>query len=368
MPTFTEPLWIYLDQNKWIELARAYYSRADGVRFIATLNRLQEAIEHDGARVPVSSDNIVEIVKNGNAERRQRLAHVMATISQTRTIAPQHAITPYEIDASIAKLFHSSLPPVRPTVFGKGVQFAFGRPENSDTPESTLQELRLLLDVPELVALFVKNPSNPPLPEHLQRQLRYVAERTSYTIADVKKAILNSPEIFTYILSFADETERQLGLTSFSGFIYRILAEQKNMRNIGRQYDRDMRRRGFAARLTSDPAIQALLQSSLQKVGRSWQDFLALGREQLLAFWDSIPTLHVETALESERDEQSSREIQANDVIDVSFLSVAISYCNIVVTERFWVNLAKRNHLDQAYGTILLTDLAELEHYLPIYE
>jgi hypothetical protein len=179
LPIFKEPLWIYLDQNKWIDLARAYYSRADGARFTATLHRLQQAIEHDGARVPVSSDNIVEIVKNGNADRRQRLAHVMATISQTRTVAPQHAITPYEIDASLSNIFPSPLQPVRPPVFGKGVQFAYGRAESSETPESTLQELRLLLDVPQLVALFAEHPDNPPLPEHLQRQLRYVAERTS---------------------------------------------------------------------------------------------------------------------------------------------------------------------------------------------
>ncbi len=368
MPAYAEPLWVYLDQNKWIDLARAYYIRADGTRFIPTLNRLQEAIKHDGARVPVSSDNIVEIVKDRNAERRQRLAHVMATICQTRTLAPQHAITPYEIDASIAEIFHHPIPLVRPPVFGKGVRFAFGKVENSDTSESTLQELRLLLDIPELVAFFVKNPGNPQLTEHLQKQLRYVAERTSYAIADVNNAVQNSPEFLTYILSFVDESERQLGLTSFAGFIHRIMAEQKNMREAGRQYNRDMRRRGFAARLNSDPAIQALLQSSLQKVGRSFQDFLALGREQILAFWDSIPTLHVETTLESERDEQRSREIDANDVIDVSFLSVAIPYCDIVVTERFWVDLAKRNRLDQTYDTILLTDLADLEQHLPIYE
>src|SRR6266702_7468309 len=225
LSTFTEPLWVNRDQNKWVDLARAYYSRADGTRFITTLNRLQEAIKHNGASVPVSSDNIVEIVKDRNAERRQRLAHFMATICQTRTLAPQHAITPYEIDASIAEIFHHPIPLVRPPSFGKGVRFAFGRTENSDTPESALQELRLLLNISELVALFVKNPGNPQLPEHLQKQLRYVAERTSYTIADVNNAVQNSPEFFTYILSFADDSERQLGLTSFTGFIHHILAE-----------------------------------------------------------------------------------------------------------------------------------------------
>lgn len=71
---------------------------------------------------------------------------------------------------------------------------------------------------------------------------------------------------------------------------------------------------------------------------------------------------------ESERDEQRSREIDANDVMDVSFLSVTIPYCDNIVTEQFWVDLAKRNRLDQAYCTILLTDLAGLEQHLPIYE
>lgn len=54
----------------------------------------------------------------------------------------------------------------------------------------------------------------------------------------------------------------------------------------------------------SDSAIQALLRSSLKRMRQSFQDFLALGREQILAFRDSIQMLHVETTLESERDEQ----------------------------------------------------------------
>src|SRR5260370_3692739 len=296
----TEPLWIYLDQNKWIDLARAYYSHPGGTRFNMVLIRIEEAIQYNRAMVPVSADNIVEIVKTGNAERRQRLAYVMAMFCKTRTMASQHAITPYEIDASIAEIFQRSIPSVRSLVFGKGVPFAFGRAEDRNTPESTIEELRLILDIPELAASLVSNPNNPQWSDRLQRQLQYVAEHTSYTIADVNRAVQNSPEFFTYLLSSADEHDRQLGLKSFTGFIHRIMAEQQNMREVGKHYDRDIRQRGFAARLTADPVIQALLQSSLRKIGRSFQDFLALGREQLLTFWDNIPTLHVETALESE--------------------------------------------------------------------
>src|SRR5260370_28875294 len=59
----TEPLWIYLDQNKWIDLDRAYYSHPGGTRFNMVLNRIEEAIQYNRAMVPVSADNIVEIVK-----------------------------------------------------------------------------------------------------------------------------------------------------------------------------------------------------------------------------------------------------------------------------------------------------------------
>jgi hypothetical protein len=151
----TKPLWIYLDQNKWIDLSRTYYSHPGTTKFLATLNKLDQAIKQNKARIPVSSDNIVEIVKAGKAERRQRLAQVMALFCQTRTLAPQHAITPYEIDAALSSIFGYTLPPVSLPTFGKGVQFAFGRSGNNPPPESTLQELRLLLDIPARICRLI---------------------------------------------------------------------------------------------------------------------------------------------------------------------------------------------------------------------
>ncbi len=364
MSAHTKPLWIYLDQNKWIDLSRTHHSHPDTTKFLPALNKLDKAIKQDRARIPVSSDNIVEIVKAGKADRRQRLAQVMAIFSQARTLAPQHAITPYEIDAALASIWDYTLPPVSLPVFGKGVQFAFGRAGNNPPPESTVQELRLLLDIPTFVTFFIENGEKAPLPIALQKQLQYVVDRTSYIPADIHYTILNSPEFFAHVLSFANEDERHLGLTRFTGITTKIMTEQKRVRDIGLNYDKAMRQRGFAARMTSDPEIQRLLHSSLKKIGKTFSDFLALGQEKLLHFWESIPTIHVEMTLESERDEQRSRDIQLNDVIDVSFLSVAIPYCDIVITERFWVDLAKRNHLDQRYGTILLTNFADLEFYL----
>ncbi|HVB25623.1 MAG TPA: hypothetical protein VNG51_27045 [Ktedonobacteraceae bacterium] len=41
MPAHPESIWV-LDQNKWIDLAHAYYSRADGTKYIPTLKRLTD--------------------------------------------------------------------------------------------------------------------------------------------------------------------------------------------------------------------------------------------------------------------------------------------------------------------------------------
>jgi hypothetical protein len=100
---------------------------------------------------------------------------------------------------------------------------------------------------PAFVALFIENGKNASLPAELQEQLRYVLDRTSYTLADIHYAIQNSPEFFAHVLSFAREDERHLGLTHFTGITTKIMAEQKRVRDVGFNYDKTMRQRGFAA-------------------------------------------------------------------------------------------------------------------------
>jgi len=77
-----------------------------------------------------------------------------------------------------------------------------------------------------------------------------------------------------------------------------------------------------------------------------------------------VPFLDVEVNLHTERNEQRDRRIAPNDEIDLGFLSLAVSYCQAVFTEKFWVSLVHRTKLDAKYGTYVGHDLGQMIAYV----
>jgi hypothetical protein len=83
--------------------------------------------------------------------------------------------------------------------------------------------------------------------------------------------------------------------------------------------------------------------------------------ESLFKDFKTTYVLHVLTYC---RDQHIDRKIQENDIHDMAMLAIAIPYCRIVVTEKFWTNIAKHEHLDRDYETAILGSPAELADYL----
>jgi hypothetical protein len=127
--------------------------------------------------------------------------------------------------------------------------------------------------------------------------------------------------------------------------------------------DLDTVRRAYAAKLTME--LLEPLSQKLRATGRSLQEWGELGAEKLMDFWKSIPCLHVELELHTQRDREKSKKWEANDTLDIGSLSLAIPACDVVVTERFWVSLITRRGLDKAYNATVLSDLSGV---VPILE
>ena len=53
-----------------------------------------------------------------------------------------------------------------------------------------------------------------------------------------------------------------------------------------------------------------------------------------------------------------------NDSMDLAVVSMAVPYCDVVVTEKFWGTLVHRHGFDSEYGTEILHDVAELPDVL----
>jgi hypothetical protein len=82
-------------------------------------------------------------------------------------------------------------------------------------------------------------------------------------------------------------------------------------------------------------------------------------------FLSKLPTALCEFTLLFQRDEQPARPIQVNDFCDIWHLTLAIPYCDIVVTEeKMWVTIAKNAKLDEKCDTVILSSIYDLSTHL----
>jgi hypothetical protein len=78
------------------------------------------------------------------------------------------------------------------------------------------------------------------------------------------------------------------------------------------------------------------------------------------ALLKQIPTVYASSELRRLRHAGSSRRWERGDLIDISALSVATVYCDVVVTERQWRSVIHQAKLDERNMTVVLSDVAQL--------
>src|SRR5947208_16567457 len=90
------PKCLYLDENKWIDLARAHYGKPGGEPFRDALWAVEAAVGVGTLVVPFSVVNAIEAAAPRGAGRRERLVRFMAELSGNCTILPDTTIRPAE--------------------------------------------------------------------------------------------------------------------------------------------------------------------------------------------------------------------------------------------------------------------------------
>ncbi|MFF5586875.1 hypothetical protein [Streptomyces hygroscopicus] len=84
---------------------------------------------------------------------------------------------------------------------------------------------------------------------------------------------------------------------------------------------------------------------------------LVQSREEIIDFIKSIPTRDVFSALRITRRRNKQKRWEQHDFADLLTLSVAIPYCDVVVTEKQWCHITKQARLDTKYGTLMVHKL-----------
>lgn len=310
---------VYLDQNKWIELARSYHNRTDN--WDDDLNLYMERAKSGHAVFPLSSAHVIETNKAGDLDRRGRLAEVMVLLSKGVFVAPPSVVQPYELECAVAETFEVEVSSSQPQLYGTGIEFAFGEEPiepSEHLPVPLQKRFRSIIESPAVVKLFLQGVQGL---ENLNTQGRKAVDGIEEDYAKSVEAFRGKAE------EYSQETRYRAHIGNL------LLAEQEKLLPV------------LAKDLTID-------------------DVLELGPEGIANFIRSAPTYDVEISLATQRNEHHDREADKNDMIDLGFLGMAIPYCDVVITENFWADLAKRERLGDKYNTLISGDLEDLTEIL----
>ncbi len=320
---------IYLDQNKWIDLAAAAKGLKKGERHQDALTLAQAGVARGYASFPLSFIHYIETENRRPWQARQELARTMAMLSRFHTIAPLDVVLPHEIDLAFQGIFGLPLVARDAQVFGVGVSHATNHPMPAfRVPEDKRSDS-----------------------EFVRRFEGWAADYREWVMLGgfPPKAGVDESEF--------DTAQKEVG--------ERLAQEQE-------RYRLSRREGGWHTGERSKRVSKAVafagwkdeLSEALGRAGLHWGHLYALKRDGMSRLVEAIPIIHVASELQRQREAAADKPWDPHDVNDIFFLIVALVYCDIVVTEKQWVDLARRSGLDQRYRTVLLNDLVDLPAHL----
>lgn len=316
-------LTVYLDQNKWVALAQAETGHPAGEPHRHALAVFKRAVDEGRARFPLGTTHYFETAKQNDRRKRLELAATMARLADLVRIAPPQAVVSHELCHALVEVLGltKALPPL--AVFGSGVSHAFATPGLAYSAPTQWQGIEL-----------------PPtlLPE-LQRRGPLAWE--ALLLASV--AATDGPEgVRIEVNQFKQETDS------------RFVQGQKEIAAQVRQHGRQHIPNILLASVYRD--IREPLAQATLSVGLPHIEGLA---EKFGAIVEATPSRWVEMKLRQQRHANPQKTWHGNDLNDVIALSVAVPYCDVVVTEKSWSSMLAAIKVPQRYDTLVTPSLQD---------
>ena len=102
----------------------------------------------------------------------------------------------------------------------------------------------------------------------------------------------------------------------------------------------------------------------MKRAGIWWEDILALEADGATELMLDLPTRAASLELMWRQHDNTETTWTPNDMNDIGYLSTAIAYCDIVVTERKWTHMLNQSGVARRSGTTVISDLADLTELL----
>jgi hypothetical protein len=312
-------LTVYLDQNKWIDLAKAIYRTDANPEARDNAEKLKHAVDAGRLRCPVSEIHVMEAYRIGDRDRRLQLASVFAAFSGGWFIAGRQARVGYELDAALATLLSIPDAPNRPRfdAFAQNFLWAFG-------------------DTAHLFTLMSITPER--------------LDKISASIGPINA-------LLSYV-GFNDENVRRTAVVRMKDSNAELTERIRTRRALTKCEAGDMRFRAYSAQLFLE--VQDKIEAALRKIGKSSADLLALPDEKISSLIDLVPCWDIERCLAVQVEQQWARELDGNDTYDIAGLTAGIPYCDVVVTERLWTHVCNSCGIAAKYNSRVVSSVFEI--------
>ncbi len=332
------PISIYLDQLHWIHLAQAHVGHKNGEQYKKVYRYLLEQRKAGTIVCPLSLTHYMELSATGNYRQRTDVATVMAELSEFRTIASMSVVRRAEIEQALHKHFGKPEKPIQMQPFGNGVSFAangVNRAMKLRSNSSSIESLAATMgDIEKL------------------RELEH--EATALAEFEVLRGPHESQVLeLRNTYGYAPESAEDIA--------HKRAAQEEEL---AQQLIADPRQRSKLDNIVTARylmwELREPLMPALAKIGMTLDDFLSIGREGITQFVHNIPTGNVLVAFTKANLKNLNRTWKKNDIHDMDALSVAIPYCDVVVTEKHAYTQMLNAGMDQKYSTKLLRNMEDL--------
>lgn len=328
------PKFIYLDQNKWVELEKVEFGEKKDETLSKILTMLRDLVNSDKLIIPIDFNRLTETSHRSLSHTRERLSELMIEMSKGYAVLPFLFVEELEIRNLISRKNGLSEVNLKELLINQNTEnLLAGTPQIvGEIPSEDLElinsRIRQLISTNEFKQYILSTPA--------QRDIDFEQEHIKR--AEQAREILRTMQ---------NDTERKKYL--ITGDYQRLMRKIMNTFKVTDNFEGQISPLEKVGNLL-------MIRNALPIPIRSIQDQVAFMRE--------CPLYYTHRTLVSYRDRDLRRPIESNDNIDIVQFVTPLVYFHYIVGEKYFMTLANQAKLDELYNTVLCKELVELKPHL----
>ena len=317
-----QPKLIYLDQKDWVSFAKVLAGHREGAKYKEFFHACCNAVQDQEVLFPFSRFTLIEL-QNNYYKHRADLTTAIECLSRFRSVSPPEVIIRHEFEAVLDCVVGPRSQPISQDYYlGNSIFHTAGT--TSHLMDQNLYWLRKLITGP-----------NAEEEEELQR--------LGWDPATIRKR-------------FEKLASRE---QDFSANF------RKHLPARGHKQREEWRHFSIAAVAFRDE-INTIVEACCNARRIVFEETFhpQTGLADLRNATNAVPWLDCSVSLRSSIHRDPNHAWKRNDVIDIQSLATTIPYCDVVVTDCAMRHHVSKCRLPDRYGTVVLTDLRDLEQHL----